>query len=334
MTKLAFCMAGALVALTGCAMGGAVERQGTHDGTEADSAPLPEDRCSDAPAANPNGSFRHWKSSVIADLGAPRHRGLDLVATSDDAVQRVEGQASYGVEDKALEDEWVHLYACASGAWSYLGDALTDDEGHFALDLSDGGLLPVGVRDLYMSVDGDGSGAPFVAIVAPSSTEVAVSDIDGTLTSSENAFPESLVTGATVAPNHDAAEALTELQSRGYAIVYVSTRSAYFTGDTRAWLEANGFPLGALRLPGPIATLPGQASTDAKVELMSALPLTVAIGVGNRSSDAAAYDQVGVASDHTFLKTTEFSSELGPWIDGGDVGFDDYAALLDVLDTL
>ena len=40
----------------------------------------------------------------------------------------------------------------------------------------------MGLRDLYLSVVGDRTGARFVGLVAPSGTALAVSDVDGTLT--------------------------------------------------------------------------------------------------------------------------------------------------------
>jgi phosphatidate phosphatase PAH1 len=271
---------------------------------------LADVRCTGTPSTGAAGRWRHWTSFLTAGLGSPRHRGIDLVATSSETTQTLRGEISYGVNDKALEDEWVQVYACRSGAWTYLGPVLTDDEGRFALTLSGSSRLPVGQRDLFVSVFGDRTSARFIGLVAPSGTPVAVSDVDGTLTASENAFPESLVTGATVAPQPGAAAALRTLASRGYPIVYITSRGRYFAQDTRAWLEANGFPRGPMRLADSIVTLPGAATVDYKVGAMTGLGLPVSVGVGNRETDIQAYARVGVAPDRIFVRLPEFASEV------------------------
>lgn len=294
-------------------------------------APLAEVHCTGTPDTGSAGRWRHLKSYLIAGLGEARHRGVDLVASSSDSSQVIRGEATYGVNDKALEDEWVQLYACRSGSWSYLGPVLTDGEGRFSLTLTGSARLPSGVRDLFVSVFGDRTSARFTAVVAPAGTQVVVSDIDGTLTSAENAFPESLVGLGNVAAQPNAPAALATLRDHGYAIVYITARGRYFTPETRAWLSAKGFPAGALRLAPSLVTLPGQPTVDYKAGAMRALALPVTVGIGNRSTDVQAYQAVGVAGARTFVKLPEYSSELqGALSSGAAVGFTDYGALVPV----
>src|SRR5688572_12400818 len=155
-------------------------------------------RCTDAPAAGSTESWRHYSSRFVVELGSPHHRGIDLIATTDDATQTLGGRVTYGPSDKDLQDENVDVFACMSGAWQKLARVTTDDEGRFTLALTGAQRLPEGIRDLYLSVAGDRTGVPFIAMVAAKGTPVVVSDIDGTLTSSENAYPYSLVTGDVV----------------------------------------------------------------------------------------------------------------------------------------
>ena len=78
---------------------------------------LPDVRCADDPSPGPSGGWRHkLKSSVITRLPS-RHRGIDTIASADQASQTVSGEITYGLADKALEDEWVQVYACRAGAW-------------------------------------------------------------------------------------------------------------------------------------------------------------------------------------------------------------------------
>ncbi len=299
---------------------------------------LPEPICDGAPDAGDAGSWRHRYRSRLVALGEPHHRGIDLITSAGAYAQPIRGEISYGFTDKALEDEEVDLFACRAGEWRFIGSAITDDEGMFELDLSGEERLPIGIRSLYASVVGDRSGAEFLALVAPEGTELVFSDVDGTLTSSENAYPESLVTGADVGANEGAAEALGALRDRRYYPVYMTARGRRFTEDTREWLAAQGFPRGPLRLAPSLVTLPGSATVAYKagtLEDIAAEGLVPAIGIGNRASDAEAYAQAGLASDRIFIEATEYASEDQPLIDGGEcVGFESYVDLLPAFESM
>src|SRR5215471_13329492 len=183
--------------------------EGRFDAGKLDAGAVPDVRCAGNPDAGKPGSFRHFTSRLIAGLGDPKHRGFDLVASADSATQTLEGWISYTVVDKALEDEDVDVFACRTGAWRKVGTARTDDEGHFSLALSGDSRLPIGMRDLFVSVVGDRTGAAFLGYVAPAGTPLVVSDVDGTLTSSENAFLETLALGGEPDAQPGAAPAFT-----------------------------------------------------------------------------------------------------------------------------
>jgi hypothetical protein len=325
----------------GCASpvaGGAVT-QAEDERNAASPDSLPEVTCVGAPAAGPTKPWRHpFTSPLTVALGAPQHRGIDLIAGADVAVQQLRGEIRYGVVDKALEDENVDLFACHAGAWQAIGTTRTDGEGNFELDLSDVSRLSIGQRSVYVSVAGDRSGVGFVALVAPTGSWVAASDVDGTLTSSENAFPEALITQAPVAVQPGAPAALTALHARGYLPVYVTARGRVFTEATRAWLAAEGFPRGPLRLADSLITLPGSATVAYKSSVFSAIDgagVKVTVGFGNRATDAEAYASAALAGENVFLKLPEFASECAPLIAQGEaVGFDSYVTLTPTLATL
>lgn len=91
----------------------------------------------------------------------------------------------------------------------------------------------------------------------------------------------------------DAAPVLTEL-ARHYHIVYLTCRPAWLHGKTRAWLTVHGFPEGPLfcrdfRLGQSQQTYKTQFLTDFKNRFPN-----LAVGVGNTSSDAGAYQSVGL----------------------------------------
>ena len=268
-------------------------------------------RCPGVPDAGPPVEWRHLSSHVIEDYGASHHRGIDLIATPTDPAQAITGRITYGGTDKDLEDENVSLFACFDATWRSIGTARTDGEGRFSLTLSGNARLPVGMRDLYVSVDGDRTGAEFLAYVAPAGTPVVASDMDGTLTASENEYPTSLVFGTDVAVQDGAPAALMSAAVRGVSVVYITARGDRFTQDTRDWLVAKGFPRGPLVMPSSIITLPGDDTIEFKSSALARLSsFALLAGIGNRATDVAAYTDAGLSSDHIFIKLPEFSEEL------------------------
>jgi len=293
---------------------------------------VPDIRCAEAPDAGEAGSFHHGKNVLISLLGDPRHRGLDLMASAGAAGQTLEGWISYTLVDKALEDEDVEVFACSAGRWQRIGTARTDDEGHFTLGLLGDAQLPIGMRDLFVSVVGDRTGARFLGYVAPTGTPLVVSDVDGTLTSSENEFLETVVLGGVPGVRAGAARALGAAAAAGRQVVYVTARGNQYTGCTRDWLDANGFPRGPVRLSPSFLTLPGGDTIDYKVRTLAALSgvgFALSAGVGNRASDVTAYATAGVDAARIFVELPEFGDELQPLVDAGHaVGFSSYDELL------
>src|SRR3954470_22503692 len=279
--------------------------EGGFDAGTLNTGAVPDVRCAGTPAAGRPGSFRHVTSRLIAGLGDPKHRGFDLVASADGATQTLEGWISYTLVDKALEDEDVDVFACRTGAWRKVGTARTDDEGHFALALSGATRLPVGMRDLFVSVVGDRTGVGFLGYVAPAGTPVVVSDVDGTLTSSENAFLETIALGGEPGAQPGAAQAFAAAAAAGKQLVYITARGNQFTTATRRWLDAKGFPRGPVRLSPSFVTLPGGDTVEFKAGALSALSaagFALSAGVGNRATDVAAYAGARIAATRIFVE--------------------------------
>ena len=296
----------------------------------AASPAVPDVHCGGAPDAGAAGGFNHFSSEVIAALGDPRHRGFDLVAPASADPQALEGWVAYTTADKALEDEDVEVFACREGAWASVGLARTDSEGHFTLLLEGDARLPVAMRDLYLSVVGDRTGTGFLAYVAPTDQPLIVSDVDGTLTSSENAFFETIALGIEPDAQAGAAAAYQDAAARGYQLVYVTARGGRYTSETRTWLDARGFPRGPVRLSPSFLTLPGGDTVTYKSTTITALAdsLPVVMGIGNRASDITAYAAAGISPTSTFVKLPEYQSEVQPALDARQaIGVADYDTL-------
>src|SRR5262249_46033441 len=153
-----------------------------------------------------------------------------------------------------------------------------------ALRLSGDERLRIGMRDLFVSVIGDRTGVGFLAYVAPRGSPLLVSDVDGTLTSSENAFLETIVLGTEPDAHPGAARAYATTTAEGDQVVYVTARGNQYTTATRDWLAHKDFPRGPVRLSPSFITLPGADTVDYKTRTIGALEaagLEVAVGVGN-----------------------------------------------------
>lgn len=307
-------------------------RDPTEETTKPPGACLPDVTCTGKPMGLQKQPWRHSLQSPTTLLaGSPNHRGVDLMAGESATEQSLRGEISYGTIDKALEDEDVELWACRAGTWQLVGIATTDAEGRFEYKLQGANRLPVGRRQVYISVRGDLSSVFMMAFVLPGGGKAAISDVDGTLTTYENAFPESIVTGAQVNAHDGAPEAFTTLANNCYQPVYVTARGTRFTEGTRKWLSDHNFPIGPLRLARGLFATPGDETVAYKVETMMAIQgagVPLLLGNGNRASDAQAYLQVGLLGEHIFLKGPEYASEIDPVIARGEArGIDSYRSV-------
>jgi phosphatidate phosphatase PAH1 len=288
--------------------------------------------CGAAPSRAPV-DFHHETSDAVVALGDPHHRGVDLIAAASDEVQIVGGAIAYGTIDKALEDEDVDVFGCAGGTtWQLLGTARTNEEGRFRLAISGAARLPIGVTELFLSVAGDRTGVGAMGVVLADGADVFASDVDGTLTSSEDAYPEHIALGTGVTAQAGAAALYQTLAAGGATPIYVSTRGDQYTEETRQWLAQQGFPRGPLRLAASYVTLPGPDTVTAKAAALAPIAARFAFvaGFGNRATDVTAYAQSGLLPSQIFIKLPEFAEELATQLANGEAtGFTSYTALSD-----
>lgn len=272
--------------------------------------------------------FRHKRSRMFAKIGSARHRGVDLIASEGDENQTLAGKLAYTKADKDLEDEDVEIFACVGRRWQSVGVTRSDDDGRFSLTLSGAARLPVGLTDLYAHVPGDGTGVRFLGYVAAKDESVIVSDIDGTITSSENAVYRAVL-GMDIDHQPGAPQALA---ASGKTVVYVTARGDQLTQITRQWLDAHGFPRGPMRFAKSMVTLPGHRTVDLKTNTLASLGVPIAAGIGNRASDIVAYTNAGLSPQQIFINLPEFTKELrGQLAAGAATPFDHYDDLRKVL---
>jgi phosphatidate phosphatase PAH1 len=164
-----------------------------------------------------------------------------------------------------------------------------------------------------------------LGFVAKRGESVIVTDVDGTLTSSENAVLKTVVANRDIGHQRDAPEILAKT---GKPIVYLTARGDQFTEATRHWLQAHGFPKGPLRLARSFVTLPGASTSAYKASAMNHFGVPIAAGIGNRASDIAAYRELGLRPEQIFIKMPEFTSELEHRLAAGEATpFQSYSEL-------
>jgi hypothetical protein len=279
--------------------------------------------CADPPEG-PTNAYRHRRNRFYKALGERRFRGIDLIAMEDDEVQTVGGKLAYTSADKDVLDEDVYVYACFPDGWHIVDRARTNRDGRFELSLTGKARIPVGMRELYAHVPGDGSGVRFLAYVAPRGTTALVSDIDGTLTESEDAILNTVLFGDDISPQPHAPRAL-GAAAAGRPIIYVTARGDQYTEVTRRWLAIHGFPRGPLRLARSVIVQPGPKTIAFKTDVLRSLRIPIAAGIGNRASDIAAYANAGLSPTRILINLPEFEGEVRAELTAGKAtSFDDY----------
>lgn len=277
-----------------------------------------------APA--PAQGFRHLASTLLASTLSPGHSMQDVIAVAG-ATPVVRGKFAYGGVSKDLEDERVRVFVDDCAGWQALGDATTDSDGRIAFTVPR--ALPAGVYDVRLEVLGDGSLTSGRLWLLPAGTRLVVSDIDGTLTTSDAELMEDLladvyepILGGDFVPDaYPGAAALTQaLSGRGWIVVYLTGRPYWLTARTRAWLADGGFAPGALHTTDSNEeAIPAEGGVGAfKAAFLADLQaqgFVLDAAYGNASTDVYAYAEARIPAASTWI--------IGPNAgDGGTVAVD------------
>jgi phosphatidate phosphatase PAH1 len=187
--------------------------------------------------------WKHRRSGWVARSGAPHHSVQDLLVTEGSPIT-IEGKFTYGDHSKDLEDEAVVGFLNTAEGWISLGEESTSEDGRVWFLVAT--PLRIGVYDVRLSVGGDGSVAEARLWILPRGTHLAIFDIDGTLTTSDEEifrnvkadlfFP--LLHRRYVPKAYTGAALLTMAQAaRGSVNVYLTGRPYWLANTTRKWLQ-------------------------------------------------------------------------------------------------
>lgn len=279
----------------------------------------------------PDTPIERWKhastSRLIVAQGAPDHRGLDTIVNPGQE-QRLIGKFVYGIAHKDLEDEKVEIWieiACRD--WWLFGstyttkdgqlgtvDGIADDGGRIFFTIPEARRLPVGSYRVKMLVKGDHSEADAWLHVWEKGTQVVVSDIDGTITTSENDGLWTVFDPSSPIPREGANTTFCAYASKGYRLIFLTARPEFTTNGTRRWFSENGFPAGVFQLSpsnkGELGSGAQAYKTNHLRSLVEQRGIAIEWAYGNKGSDLDTYLGVGVPHERIRLIAGEYSGEL------------------------
>jgi hypothetical protein len=277
------------------------------------------------PLLPPTRAWNHpIASRLVVASGAAYHRGRDQIVAVGET-QWIIGKFTYGLLDTDLDDEDVDVWVerGCGGQWEKLGTTKTttagahpttegveDSGGRVYFKVPDGKTLAPGRHRVRLVVAGDNTSADLLVDVVPKSAPVFVSDVDGTLTESENAEYGDLLARSLPQAQPRAADVLTELAKKGYRPVYVTARPEWLTKRTREFLASRGFPTGTIHTTTGITGALGGAAASFKANELALLKqkgFVIGWAFGNKTSDGAAYEAAKIdPKDHRiFLRVTD-----------------------------
>lgn len=252
-----------------------------------------KDEASDT-LGNPGGAIA---SVCIADDQPPAAGPIDYHGV------KARNPANDGTSNTALAGENVSLwfYDTGKAAWQSLGRGQTDRFGEY--DLPATGFVAPNGQPVYAMLEADGSCAEHFDYLYPAGERVVVTDIDGTLTLSNNELITQLSDASYVPRLMPAADQLVQAwAAKGYPVIYLTARLHLYRAETRAWFDARALP------NGPLIT---EAEGDGKTpdgyktlwlqRMIQGLGWQVVAAYGNEDTDITAYENAGIDKLRTFI---------------------------------
>jgi phosphatidate phosphatase PAH1 len=152
-------------------------------------------------------------------------------------------------------------------------------------------------------------------------------DIDGTLT------PHNLLVSQ---PRPDAASAVRAFESKGYAIVYITTRVAGLQASLPSWLERNGFPPGTLHVAQ--SSRDRENAADFKLRVLNSYierGWRLSYAFGDSPTDFAAYQGAGLPRERVFALKRMGRSTCEEGVYGACLdGWSEYLEAIDAAPTV
>lgn len=306
-----------LVGLAGCSDdGGAGGPDGpvavdaaAPDGPGPDGAARPQFRtCRGRPfTPAPVQAWRHPIATPITTAaGAANHAAHDPIGARAEDVT-LHGKFTYGAISKDLEDERVAVWIDDCAGWRALGEPLTNSDGRIAVPVPASVVTTPGVYEARFQVLGDRSMTTAHVWLLPAGTRIALTDIDGTMTSSDSELFQQIFDGSHVPVAYPGAVDLTTAHAgRGHVVLYLTGRPYYLMQRSRTWLTDLGFAPGPLHVTDSNGeALPTEGGVgDFKKQYIAGLLAAgyqVDVAYGNASTDVYAYLGAGLPADRVWI---------------------------------
>jgi phosphatidate phosphatase PAH1 len=218
---------------------------------------------------------------------------------------KLRGRFTYGVLDKDLSDEAVELWVQTCPGWVKWGQLQTDGDGIVFFDVP--ANLAQGDYALKMVVLGDQTVADGELAVWPKGVHAVVTDVDGTLTTSDWQLVQDVIFGKDAEMYPDANTVINAWAQKDYRIVYLTGRPQVVNRYTRTWLTNHGFPAGTLHLTEDVAQLPPTEAGVQKFKTDFLAGIQTLVGTlfkpayGNAPTDAGAYLAVGIDKADVYI---------------------------------
>lgn len=236
-------------------------------------------------------------------------RGRDMFYVDGDPQWVLAKFTHYGFPlDEDMDGYSVRIFLdrdCA-GEWVELGTAITTDDGDHPIveGVEDSGgrvyfqipadqALGLGRHRVHLIEDSEYETADLLIDVVPEGTPFFISDVDGTLTTSENEEAWDFLNDTIPDANPFAAEALSLLASKGWRPGYITARPEWLDRRTREFLKLRGFPRGIMHTTTVYEGAMGDAAAlykSGEFAMLRNKGLVPGWVFGNKESDALAFD--------------------------------------------
>lgn len=207
-----------------------------------------------------------------------------------------------GLISTPIDSEFVSLWSYDGVEWEEQGRTQTSAAGEYSFSGVD--LSPNRFQPYYAILEGDGTCAPHYMFLLDPGTQVVVTDIDGTMTLTDEELTQQINDGSyDPQENNSASDMMSLWADKGYTIVYLTARPHLFRSETRSWLRDHGFPVGPVISANTLVF--GDSARQYKRTWVNRLTgdfgWSVVAAYGNATSDIEAYEDAGIAKDITFI---------------------------------
>ncbi|MBU6160792.1 MAG: hypothetical protein KGO50_06695 [Myxococcales bacterium] len=234
------------------------------------------------------------------------------------------GVAASALQTNVLPGEPVSLWRFndVTTSWEQLGRTTTAADGSYSFDL--GTTFDAGSHKVWAVFEAGRTCYTHSLMVWPEGTQLVLSDIDGTLTlSDDELFAEIGDPTYDQQTKGSAIELIQAWDAKGYDLVYLTARPGDFRPMTEAWKARRGLPHGLTQFAFSLGF--GETARAYKAEFISELlndmQWDIVAAYGNATSDIEACADAGIPLDVTFI-IGEHAGESGTVA----IPNDDYAA--------